>query len=301
MNPDLLRLLGAVAVAVAVALAIWHLVPPVLSNPMRDDYAAANFQRTMRKGWFSFAWPAIRLTAYYVNRVFKGELWRHGLRELLRRAGRPAGLDPAEFLAACILAALAGVAFGVILDAVAEVGYVLPLLGLVAGIIPWIWLDDQAESRKAAINRGLPQALDLIVLCMSAGKGLQVSVKNVLEHWSDKSHPLYEELEILQHELEDIGTGDQVAALLRLCERTDAEDVHMFVAQAVQAVQGGSPIEETLRVQASVARTKRFQRAEKAAGEAAVKVLIPQMFIFAATMLLLMGGPIVKYVMEGGF
>lgn len=301
MNPEVLRLLGSVAVAAAVALAVLSLIPPVLSDPRRDDYASANFQRAMKKGLFSFAWPAIRLVAYYVNRLFNGEHWRRGLRDLLRRAGRPAGLDSSEFLGACFLASFVGMAVGAILDAVAEVGYVLPLLGLVAGVIPWIWLEDEAESRKAAINRGLPQALDLIVLCMSAGKGLQVSVKNVLEHWSDKSHPLYEELEILHHELEDIGTGDQVAALQRLRERTDAELVQMFVAQAVQAVEGGSPIEETLRVQASVARTKRFQLAEKAAGEAAVKVLIPQMFIFVATMLLLMGGPIVKYVMEGGF
>ena len=83
-------------------------------------------------------------------------------------------------------------------------------------------------------------------------------------------------------------------ALEDLAYRAPTELVKAFVTNATQAEKRGTPLVEVLRIQAEVARTKRFQTAEKVAGRAGVVILMPLMFIFAATVLVMFGSLIVK-------
>jgi tight adherence protein C len=159
-------------------------------------------------------------------------------------------------------------------------------------MLPGLWLQEKAQTRLTAINRGLPQALDLIVLSMGAGLDFIGAVRHVVEKWSDKADPLCEELSRFLHELSLGKTRKE--ALEDLAYRAPTELVKAFVTNAIQAEKRGTPLVEILRIQADVARTKRFQTAEKVAGRAGVVILAPLMFIFAATVLVMFGSLIVK-------
>jgi tight adherence protein C len=155
-----------------------------------------------------------------------------------------------------------------------------------------LWLSETAQTRLAGINRGLPQALDLVVMSMGAGLDFIGAVRHVVEKWSDKRDPLCEELSRFLHEL---GLGKtRKEALEDLALRAPTDMVRAFVTNAVQAEKRGTPLVEILRIQADVARTQRFQTAEKVAGRAGVVILMPLMFIFAATVLVMFGSLIVK-------
>ena len=127
---------------------------------------------------------------------------------------------------------------------------------------------------------------------MGAGLDFIGAVRHVVEKWSDKRDPLCEELSRFLHELSLGKTRNE--ALEDLAYRAPTELVKAFVTNAIQAEKRGTPLVEILRIQADVARTKRFQTAEKIAGRAGVVILMPLMFIFAATVLVMFGSLIVK-------
>lgn len=127
---------------------------------------------------------------------------------------------------------------------------------------------------------------------MGAGLDFVNAVRHVVEKWSDKRDPLCEELARFLHEL---GLGKtRREALEDLAYRAPTELVKAFVTNAIQAEKRGTPLVEILRIQAEVARTKRFQTAEKVAGRAGVVILMPLMFIFAATVLVMFGNLVVR-------
>jgi tight adherence protein C len=117
-------------------------------------------------------------------------------------------------------------------------------------------------------------------------------VRHLVEKWSDKKDPLCEEMARFLHELSLGKTRRE--ALEDLAYRAPTELVKAFVTNAIQAEKRGTPLVEVLKIQAEVARTKRFQTAEKIAGRAGVVILMPLMFIFAATVLVMFGSLIVR-------
>ncbi len=237
-------------------------------------------------------WPLVELGAGYASRLRLAS-WRPRAEALLREAGAPLGLDVDELFGLVFagVAASCAVAFGIAIWRGLGAGIYIVAVGVGAGL-PFMWLSEQGTERFKSINRGLPQALDLIVMAMGAGLDFTGSVRQVVERWSDKRDPMYHELSRTLHEL---GLGKtRKEALEDLAARAPTELVRTFVANVVQAEQRGTPLVEILSVQADVARTRRFQTAEKIAGRAGVVVLLPLMLIFAATILVLFGGLIVK-------
>jgi tight adherence protein C len=117
-------------------------------------------------------------------------------------------------------------------------------------------------------------------------------MRHVVEKWSDKTDPLCEELTRFLHEL-NLGKTRR-DALTDLAWRAPTEMVKAFCNNAIQAERRGTPLVEVLKIQADVARTKRFQAAEKIAGRAGVIILAPLVLIFAATVLVMFGSLIVK-------
>ena len=147
------------------------------------------------------------------------------------------------------------------------------------------WLDHKVSARKHAINRSLPDALDLIVICSEAGLALEGAMARVVERLKG---PLADEL---RRTLGEIALGKRRRDALRaLSERTDAEDLVGFVAAVVQADQTGISIGNVLHVQADDLRLRRRQRAEKEGRQAPLKMLFPNIFfIFPATFIVLIG------------
>jgi tight adherence protein C len=286
-------IVALIAAAAAAMASVLLFIPSDLRDPVLRGYRATRRRDALASSaLLRLAWPLVRLCTHYAELV-KATAWKEKKSLQLRNAGEPIGLSPDEFLGLNIAATVGGIGISLLLSWLMGMGFGIVIMGAFLGMMmPNLWLGEKAQTRLAAINRGLPQALDLIVLSMGAGLDFIGAVRHVVEKWSDKKDPLCEELSRFLHELSLGKTRKE--ALEDLAYRAPTELVKAFVANAIQAEKRGTPLVEILRIQADVARTKRFQTAEKIAGRAGVVILMPLMFIFAATVLVMFGSLIVK-------
>jgi tight adherence protein C len=131
-----------------------------------------------------------------------------------------------------------------------------------------------------------------MVMAMAAGLDFVGSLNYVVGMWSEKKDSLYEELCRMLQELALGKTHAQ--ALQGFAERAPTELVREFVSNVIQSERRGTPLVEVLTIQAEVARSKRFQTAEKVANRAGVLLLLPIMFCMGATLIVMFGNLIVK-------
>jgi tight adherence protein C len=154
---------------------------------------------------------------------------------------------------------------------------------------PAYWLQRAIGSRKDALQRGIPDALDLMVVCVEAGLGLDQAIGRVGEEVK-RAHPeLSDELNILALELRT-GVSRQ-EALRNLAHRTDLEEVRNLVALLVQTDRFGTSIGQALRVHADSMRTTRRLKAEELAAKLPVKMLLPLIFFIFPSMFMVVIGP----------
>jgi tight adherence protein C len=154
---------------------------------------------------------------------------------------------------------------------------------------PGLYLDRLVKKRQRAILNGLPDALDLLVVCVEAGMGLDGAIQRVGQELGLKEPVLSGELKLLTLELR--AGKSRREALKNLSTRVGLEDVGSLVALLIQADMFGTSIAQTLRVYADAMRTKRFQRAEEIAAKLPVKLLLPLVFFIFPTLLLIILGP----------
>jgi tight adherence protein C len=284
---------AAVTAPLSAATLVLILAPDELRDPqLRGARAARRQQALAASALLRLGWPLIRLCTYWA-RLIPARAWKAERAAQLRHAGGPAGLDADEFLGLCMVSTLVASAAGWVSAALLGLGFGLVIVGAFLGVmLPHLWLQERATERLRAINRGLPQALDLLVLSIGAGLDFIGAVRHVVERWSDKQDPLCEELSRFLHELSLGKTRHE--ALEDLAGRAPTELVKAFVTNAIQAERRGTPLLEILRVQADVARTKRFATAERIANRAGVVILLPLVFIFAATVLVMFGSVVVQ-------
>lgn len=172
---------------------------------------------------------------------------------------------------------------------------IMPILGF---MLPLIWLSDTRKRRNTAVIRSLPVYLDFITMCVEGGLNLQGALGQAME--KAPPGPLRNEFAIV---LRDLRSGlSRADALRRMAERLDISEITSFVSSIIQAEKMGASLATVLRVQSEQRRDERFQRAEKMAMEAPVKLVAPLiMFIFPVTFIVL-GFPIVmKFMGEGMF
>lgn len=162
---------------------------------------------------------------------------------------------------------------------------------------PSLWLKRVTAERQDTLHRAIPDALDLMVVCVESGLGLDQAIARVGQEVS-QSHPiLAEELNVLSQELRT-GVQRQVA-LRNLAKRTDIEEVRNLVALLVQTDRFGTSIGQALRVHADSMRTTRRLRAEEMAAKLPVKLLFPLVcFIFPSMFIVTIGPAGVKVVRE---
>jgi tight adherence protein C len=154
---------------------------------------------------------------------------------------------------------------------------------------PSIWLKRTIATRQDDLQRAIPDALDLMVVCVEAGLGLDQAIARVGEE-VNQAHPvLGDELNILSLELR---TGVQRQEALRnLANRTNLDEVRNLVALLVQTDRFGTSIGLALRVHADSMRTTRRLRADELAAKLPVKLLIPLMFFIFPSMFIVTVGP----------
>ncbi|HEY8691398.1 MAG TPA: type II secretion system F family protein [Chloroflexota bacterium] len=160
----------------------------------------------------------------------------------------------------------------------------LALAGLGA-YVPRIWLGRRQEARQKAIQRALPDALDLIVVSMEAGLALDAALAKVVEKTKG---PLSQELQRMLREMQ-LGKPRR-EAMRELGLRTGVKDLIAVVNAIAQADQMGVSMTELMRTQAAEARTRRRQRAEEKAHQAAVKMIIPLITCILPSIFIVTGG-----------
>lgn len=169
-------------------------------------------------------------------------------------------------------------------------GVLIPFLGF---YLPDIWLRQKTDKRKEKMLKALPDALDLLVVCVEAGMGLDESINRVAKEINLQSPELSDELSFLGLELR-AGKVRQ-AALRNLAVRTNLEEVKNLVTLLIQADKFGTSIADTLRVYSDSFRTERFQRAEELAAKMPVKLIFPLiLFIFPSLFLVIIGPAVIS-------
>jgi tight adherence protein C len=162
-------------------------------------------------------------------------------------------------------------------------------------LLPSMALGRMAKKRQHRIRMGLPDALDLLVVSVEAGLGLDQAIQRVGEEL-DFAHPdLSHELRMINLELR-AGKG-RVDALRNLATRTGVDDIESLVAMLVQTDKFGTSVAQSLRVHSDTVRTKRRQRAEEAAAKTGVKMVFPLVFcIFPAIWVVTIGPAAMKFI-----
>ncbi|GAB2879720.1 type II secretion system F family protein [Nocardioides pacificus] len=216
-----------------------------------------------------------------------GERWRHKL----DLAGNPAGWSIDRILASKVLGAVAGLVVSflaaVLLGLSAPLGLLTVLGGTALGFFAVnLWLYQLAYDRAERMQRELPDAVDLLTICVESGLGFDAALQQVARHTEG---PLAEELARVLQEMQ-LGQG-RATALRGLAERSTVADLRSLVSALVQAESFGIPIGQVLRVQTGEMRLKRRQRAEEKAQKVPVKMTFPLVLFILPTLFVAVLGP----------
>jgi tight adherence protein C len=164
------------------------------------------------------------------------------------------------------------------------------LISFIAGFfMPRYVLRKMVKGRQQRVRWGLADALDLMVVSIEAGLGLNAAIVKVGEELKEVHPEISEEFELTNLEIR-VGR-DRDEALRNLAERTGVDDLRSLVAMLIQADRFGTSIARAVRVYADSLRTKRRQRAEQAAQKAAVKLLFPLACFLFPTLFIAILGP----------
>ncbi len=242
-------------------------------------------------------WPLITFIEYHLTARFPPD-WLEATHKRLQETGVGYLMSAEQFYAVRVFAAIfAPLIGGILLSAIDSVDFVwLLLLALSGYFFPLIWLRDVRERRRKDVMRALPVYLDFITMAVEAGLNLNGALNQAMD--KGPAGPLRNELYMV---VRDLRAGvPRADALRRMEKRLDMEEITSFVGTVIQAEKMGARLGTALRVQALQRRTERFQRAEKLAMEAPVKLILPLIvFIFPVTFIVLAFPIVMKFLMEG--
>jgi tight adherence protein C len=161
--------------------------------------------------------------------------------------------------------------------------------------LPSLWVDRRLSQRRRQIENGLPDALDLLVVCIEAGSGIDQAILKTSDEISFSYPALGDELRILNSEIRAGKT--RIDAFKSLAQRTKVDDIRALTAMLIQTDRFGTSIGQALRSHADTSRVKRRQRAEEAAQKIGVKLVFPLvLFFFPAFYVVVLGPAIITFV-----
>ncbi|MDA8383775.1 MAG: type II secretion system F family protein [Betaproteobacteria bacterium] len=243
-------------------------------------------------------WPLIRFVAHYAGARMPAS-WLEAVHRRLARSGANYMMNAEEFFAVMFIGAGAGYAFAFL--AVHSLGgvvaAVVPLLLAVIGAwYPFLWLGNRYATREKDILKALPMFLDYLTLAMEAGLNLAGALAQTVE--KGPAGAMRQELFLVLRDLRaGLGRAD---ALRRMDNRLKIPEVSSVVSSVIQAEQVGASVGKVLRTQAERRRTERFQRAEKLAMEAPVKLILPLVLFIFPTTFIILAFPIVMMIKQQG-
>lgn len=241
-------------------------------------------------------WPLVNLLVQHFGDFLPVEQVE-SVRLQMRKAGVEYLMTPVQFIATRFVAAVIFGLLGLLVMLMLEKGTILIPLGaaLLGSVFPLMKLSDLRRTREKQIVRMLPTYLDFITMAVEAGMNLSGAIAQGVEKGPDG--PLRMEL---QRVMRDIKAGmGRMDAIRAMADRLNVREITALTSALAQAEKTGARLGPTLKIQADQRRSERFQRAEKLALEAPVKLIFPLVaFIFPTTFLVL-GFPIVmKFLHE---
>lgn len=247
----------------------------------------------------NMVWPLITFIEYHLTSRFPPD-WLESTHKRLQETGVGYLMSAEQFYAVRVFGAIATLLMSwVVLSAIDAADFFTLLLFALAGFyFPLLWLRDVREKRRKDVMRALPVYLDFITMAVEAGLNLNGALNQAMD--KGPPGPLRNELFMV---VRDLRAGvPRADALRRMEKRLDMEEITSFVGTVIQAEKMGARLGSALRVQALQRRTERFQRAEKLAMEAPVKLILPLIvFIFPVTFIVLAFPIVMKFLMEGMF
>lgn len=213
-------------------------------------------------------------------------------------AGNPFGMHAQEFYGVRVISLLIGIALAILINYRSKpVEFLNLLMGALIIIlflyIPVLWLNSQVRKTKDEIRRNLPDALDMLSVCASAGLGFDQSLQKICDYWPTA---LGLEFKRVIQEMEMGVTRSQ--ALRNLADRVDVDDLSSFIAIIIQAESMGMSFADVLHSQAEQMRVLRQYRAKEIANTMPAKMIVPlALFIFPALIAVILG-PVIPTIMD---
>jgi tight adherence protein C len=223
------------------------------------------------------------------------------IRHNLELAGKIQTMEPVTFFGQRIALMLVfGLGAFFLFFFVSKWGPVKGLGGTVGGALlgyylPMMQLKSQIRRRQDGIVKALPDALDLLTICVEAGLGFEQAMGKVYEKWDNDLAVAFGRV------LQEIQLGKRRSEALRdMSTRMDVADITSFIAALIQAEQLGVSIAKILRIQSDQMRVKRRQRAQEKAQQAPVKMMIPMVLLIFPSIWIVLLGPSIIILLKTG-
>jgi len=244
--------------------------------------------------------PVLRRIADITTR-FTPEKQIAQTRHLIELAGMAGSMEPTTFFALRIgatigLGLMAFLVFFVLSPNRDPNALLYTIGGAALGyFFPILWIRSKISKRQDGILKALPDALDLLTICVEAGLGFDQAMGKVYEKWDNDLAIAFGRV------LREIQLGKLRREALRdMSERMEVPDVQSFTAAVIQADQLGVSMTKILRVQSDQMRVKRRQRAQEKAHQAPVKMMIPMVLLIFPSLWIVLLGPAVVFLLSSG-
>jgi tight adherence protein C len=220
----------------------------------------------------------------------------------LELAGNPGNIDPAIFFALRFLGIPVGLIF-LYLDRIAVPGSLMDGKGLLFGIVgsvfgfylPDLLLQSRIDRRQKEVRKAMPDALDLLTICVEAGLGFDAAMQKIFEKWDNELARAFGRV------VREIQLGKLRREALRdMADRLGIPEMTSFVAAVIQSEQLGVSMAQVLRIQADQMRTRRRQLAEEEAHKAPLKMLLPMAFFIFPSLCIVLMTPAFLILLESG-
>jgi tight adherence protein C len=209
----------------------------------------------------------------------------------LELAGLPARIDPTMFLASQFMVAVAFAGFLSLIFSFAKINWplgqrlaIIAVFTLLGFYFPQLYLTSTIQKRQKSVRKAMPDALDLLTVCVEAGLGFEAAMAKVAEKWENELSLAFSRV------IQEVQLGKLRRDAMRdMAERIGIPEMTSFVAAVIQSEMLGVSMSKVLRIQSEQMRMKRRQFAEEEAHKAPIKMLIPMgLLIFPSLMIVLL-------------
>jgi len=300
-----LGLLLVLAVIVAIVLVIVGMRAPEARDPIQArlaEFGDRDEPMTLEEIELSQGFYD-RIVLPFFNRVgkisqrFTPQATLESTRKKIEIAGNPMRMDPAFFLTLrFIVAALFGGAILIVFATSGRSwvqGLILTVVFLLVGFMfPDLWLSGRINRRKRGVFRAMPDALDLLTICVEAGLGFDAAMQKVQEKWENELALEFGRV------IQEIRLGKLRRDALRdMADRIGVAELTSFVAAVIQSEQLGVSLAKVLRIQSDQMRIRRRQMAEEEAHRAPIKMIFPIALLIFPSILIVLLGPAAMLLM----